>query len=138
MTRNTGQTRTNHLRRSALPAACLVSLALAGTVYAQGADADGDEAMRNIQSNFQRMTPPPRTVESINQELKHDKPATVSRGGGRGHGRRQQQNAPDGGGTGGNAANAGNAGNAGFGGEGVGGPGGGGQSAPATGSAPGY
>jgi len=133
--RNTGKTWTNPLRRSALSAACLVSLALAGTVYAQGADADGDEAMHSIQSNFQRMTPPPRTVESINQELKHDKPAMVSRGGGRGHGRRQQQNASDGGGTGGNAVNAGNAG---FGGEGVGGPGGGGQSAPATGSAPGY
>lgn len=80
--------------RLVLPLAGVAWLALAGVAHAQGADAENDEAMRNIQSNFQRMTPPPRTVDSINQELKHDKPAAVARGGaggGRGRGRRGAQ-----------------------------------------------
>ncbi|CAG2144322.1 hypothetical protein [Cupriavidus numazuensis] len=51
---------------------------------------DGNEALHNIQSNFARMTPPPRTVESINQELKAGevKAHASSAGGHRGGGRR--------------------------------------------------
>ncbi len=55
---------------------------------------DDDQAMRNIQSNFARMTPPPRTIETINQELKQSGTSaraagTAQRGGGR-NGRRSQ------------------------------------------------
>ncbi|MGO4307244.1 hypothetical protein [Cupriavidus sp. RAF12] len=55
---------------------------------------DNDQAMRNIQSNFAHITPPPRTIETINQELKQSRASafaagTAQRGGGR-NGRRSQ------------------------------------------------
>lgn len=75
--------------------AALASPALGQT--ASGSD-DGNEALHNIQSNFARMTPPPRTVDSINQELKagevtaHASSAGGHRGGGRrGMGRQSAQ-----------------------------------------------
>lgn len=59
------------LRYLLLPVACAAALttalppsALAQTASAPAAD---DEALRNIQSNFARMAPPPRTMQSINQ-----------------------------------------------------------------------
>ncbi|WP_055325753.1 hypothetical protein [Ralstonia solanacearum] len=43
---------------------------------ADSAPAADDEALRNIQSNFARMAPPPRTMQSINQDLQqHRKPS---------------------------------------------------------------
>ncbi|MFC4523170.1 hypothetical protein [Cupriavidus pinatubonensis] len=60
---------------------------------------NGNEALHNIQSNFARMTPPPRTVESINQEPKAGevKAHSSSAGGHRGGGRRGigRQSAPE-------------------------------------------
>ncbi|ABF10739.1 hypothetical protein ACUXAV_003030 [Cupriavidus metallidurans] len=78
-------------------------LALPGVAFSQQTASppdggDNDAAMRNIQSNFARMTPAPRTIDTINQELKQT--ATKSHGGGGGglgqrgggrHGRQAQQ-----------------------------------------------
>ncbi|MGO4332311.1 hypothetical protein AB4Z48_38820 [Cupriavidus sp. 2TAF22] len=70
-------------------------LCLPAAVLAQGSPTGGDEAMNAINSNFARMTPSPRTVDSINQELRqnHATPAGGSgmRGGGRGRGRQRTQ-----------------------------------------------
>ncbi|EHP38460.1 hypothetical protein OR16_37185 [Cupriavidus basilensis OR16] len=70
------------------------TLLLSCAAFAQGSPAGGDEAMNAIQSNFARMTPSPRTVDSINQELRqnHAAPAgTSGRGGGGGRGRGRQR-----------------------------------------------
>lgn len=72
------------LRYLLLPVACAAALtaalppsALAQTVSAPAAD---DEALRNIQSNFARMAPPPRTMQSINQDLQqHRRPRANAR-----------------------------------------------------------
>ncbi|KDP86491.1 hypothetical protein ACU4GI_23115 [Cupriavidus basilensis] len=81
----------------------VVALCLSPAAFAQGSPAAGDEAMSAIQSNFARMTPAPRTVDSINQELKQSHAAATGaagRGGGRGRGRQRSQdsaqNAPGG------------------------------------------
>ncbi len=58
--------------------------------FAQAASAPAadDEALRNIQSNFARMAPPPRTVQSINQALQQNrKPSGKRPDGGPGRGR---------------------------------------------------
>jgi len=47
---------------------------------------DANEAMHNIQSNFARMTPAPRTVDSINQDLKQGEVKSQASGGGGRHG----------------------------------------------------
>lgn len=70
------------------------TLLLSCAAFAQGSPAGGDEAMNAIQSNFARMTPSPRTVDSINQELRQNHAAPVGtsgRGGGRGRGRQRSQ-----------------------------------------------
>ncbi|MFJ1252996.1 hypothetical protein [Cupriavidus sp. CuC1] len=70
------------------------TLWLASAAFAQGSPAGGDEAMNAIQSNFARMTPSPRTVDSINQELRQNHAAPMGasgRGGGRGRGRQRSQ-----------------------------------------------
>jgi hypothetical protein len=72
----------------------MATLTLAPAAFAQGSPAGGDEAMNAIQSNFARLTPAPRTVETINQELRqsHAAPAGASaRAGGRGRGRHGSQ-----------------------------------------------
>lgn len=85
------------------------TLLLASAAFAQGSPAGGDEAMNAIQSNFARMTPAPRTVDSINQELRqnHAAPTATSGrgGGGRGRGRQRSQDSTQNG-TGGTAADA--------------------------------
>ncbi|WP_059411571.1 hypothetical protein [Cupriavidus basilensis] len=81
---------------------CLTAaLSLPAAVFAQGSPATGDEAINAINSNFARMTPGPRTVDSINQELRqnHAAPVGGSGGGMRGRGRgrqRSQDGAADG------------------------------------------
>lgn len=81
---------------------CLTAaLSLPAAVFAQGSPATGDEAINAINSNFARMTPGPRTVDSINQELRQNHAAPVGGGGGgmrgRGRGRqRSQDGAADG------------------------------------------
>ncbi|WP_441638775.1 hypothetical protein [Cupriavidus sp. YAF13] len=97
------------MRRSArtlrlIPVAA--SLLLSCAAFAQGSPAGGDEAMNAIQSNFARMTPSPRTVDSINQELRQNHAAPVgtsARGGGRGRGRQRSQDSTQNG-TGGTGA----------------------------------
>lgn len=72
-----------------LPTRAFAQQAPGGTT---GAD-DNDQAMRNIQSNFARMTPPPRTIETINQELKQNATSAHAAGGGQrgsGGGRRER------------------------------------------------
>ncbi|MDF3833635.1 hypothetical protein P3W85_11840 [Cupriavidus basilensis] len=72
----------------------VTTLLLSPAAFAQGSPAGGDEAMNAINSNFARMTPPPRTVDSINQELRQNHAAplqTGGRGGGRGRGRQRSQ-----------------------------------------------
>ncbi|GAA7768006.1 MAG: hypothetical protein COC14_02100 [Burkholderiaceae bacterium] len=95
-------------------------LALPGVAFSQqtASPADGgdnDAAMRNIQSNFARMTPAPRTIDTINQELKQT--ATKSHGGGGGglgqrgggrHGRQAQQQDKSDSGNGNTSGTAGN------------------------------
>lgn len=83
------------LRTSLLPLAAAAALfaALPPSSNAQTAPADDSEALHNIQSNFAHMTPPPRSVQSINQDLQQTKAAPTNRqGGGRGgRGRMRQQ-----------------------------------------------
>ncbi|CAJ0822385.1 MULTISPECIES: signal peptidase [Ralstonia] len=85
------------LRTTLLPLACAAALAAAvpppAVAQTTSAPADDSEALHNIQSNFAHMTPPPRSVESINKDLQQAKAAPVNRpGGGRGgRGKRQQQ-----------------------------------------------
>nr|WP_238587186.1 hypothetical protein [Cupriavidus sp. IDO] len=73
---------------------------IAPAAFGQGAPATDEsaEALRNIQSNFARMTPPPRSVDSINQELRQgevkSQSASAGRHGGRGRGRQQQAGNP--------------------------------------------
>lgn len=72
----------------------VATLLLSPAAFAQGSPAAGDEAMNAIQSNFARMTPAPRTVDSINQELKQNHAAPIGasgRGGSRGRGRQRSQ-----------------------------------------------
>lgn len=89
------------LHTTLLPLACAAALvaALPPPAIAQttAAPADDNEALHNIQSNFAHMTPPPRSVESINRDLQQTKAAPVDRqGGGRGgRGKRQQQQQQD-------------------------------------------
>ncbi|WP_420991778.1 hypothetical protein ACKI2N_026435 [Cupriavidus sp. 30B13] len=87
---------------------CLTAaLALPAATFAQGSPASGDEAINAINSNFARMTPAPRTVDSINQELRQNHAAPVAGAGMRGRGRgrqRSQDNTADGGAN--NAAGA--------------------------------
>jgi hypothetical protein len=86
-----------------LPLACAAALlaALPPPAFAQAASAPtapaaDNEARRNIPSNFAHMTPPPRTVESINKDLRQTKAAPANRaGGGRGPGRIRQQQQKD-------------------------------------------
>ncbi|MDO3508890.1 signal peptidase [Ralstonia pseudosolanacearum] len=81
------------LRYLLLPVACAAALtaalppsALAQTASAPAAD---DEALRNIQSNFARMAPPPRTMQSINQDLQqHRRPSGKRPDGAPGRGRK--------------------------------------------------
>lgn len=60
--------------------------------FAQAASAPAadDEALRNIQSNFARMAPPPRTMQSINQDLQKNRKPSGKRpdGGPPGRGRK--------------------------------------------------
>lgn len=85
------------LRTTLFPLACAAALvaALPPPAVAQttSAPAEDNEALHNIQSNFAHMAPPPRSVESINNDLQQAKAAPVNRqGGGRGGlGKRQQQ-----------------------------------------------
>lgn len=85
------------LRTTLLPLACAAALAAAvpppAVAQITSAPADDSEALHNIQSNFVHMTPPPRSVESINKDLQQAKAAPVNRpGGGRGgRGKHQQQ-----------------------------------------------
>jgi hypothetical protein len=84
------------LRALLVPAAALM---IAPAAFGQGAPTDESaEALRNIQSNFARMTPPPRSVDSINQELRQgevkSQSASAGRHGGRGRGRQQQAGGP--------------------------------------------
>jgi len=72
-------------------AALLVATALALPAIAFGQQApsgsdDNDAAMRNIQNNFAHMTQPPRTIDTINQELKQTSKARGGGGGGMGRG----------------------------------------------------
>lgn len=85
--------------RAAVLLSMVTALALPAAAFSQevsGSD-DASEALRNIQNNFARMTPPPRTVDSINQELKagevKSRPAGMSR---RGGGRRGSKALQDG------------------------------------------
>ncbi len=75
-----------HAHAAAWPA---LGTALASPVagFGQGVSGSNDasEALHNIQSNFARMTPPPRTVDAINQELKQGE-VHAHAAGGRGHG----------------------------------------------------
>ncbi|CAG2153109.1 hypothetical protein LMG31506_04746 [Cupriavidus yeoncheonensis] len=95
---------TFHLfRRRHVRAAALLTLATAlaspAAGFGQGVSgsADADEALHNIQSNFARMTPPPRTVDSINQELKQGEVSGHAAGrGGHGGGRRGSRASRDG------------------------------------------
>ena len=88
------------LRTTLLPLACAAVLfaALPPSPNAQTAPADDNEALHNIQSNFAHMTPPPRSVQSINQDLQQTKAAPANRqGGGRGgRGKMRQQQQQDG------------------------------------------
>jgi hypothetical protein len=65
----------------------MTGLALPVAGFGQGVPGsdDASEALHNIQSNFARMTPPPRTVDSINQELKQGEVSSHAAGR-RGHG----------------------------------------------------
>ncbi|WP_430300775.1 signal peptidase [Ralstonia insidiosa] len=89
------------LRTTLLPLACAAALvaALPPPAVAQttSTPADDSEALHNIQSNFAHMTPPPRSVASINKDLQQAKAAPVNRqGGGRGgKGRMRQQQQQD-------------------------------------------
>ncbi|WP_454726432.1 MULTISPECIES: hypothetical protein [Cupriavidus] len=75
-----------------LTAALSAALSLPAAAFAQGSPATGDEAINAINSNFARMTPAPRTVDSINQELRQNHAAPVSGGTGmRGRGRGRQR-----------------------------------------------
>ncbi|AQW30409.1 signal peptidase [Ralstonia syzygii subsp. celebesensis] len=75
-------------------AAVLPPRTFAQTASAPAAD---NEALRNIQSNFARMTPPPRTVQSINQDLQQNRKTSGKRpDGGPGRGRMRPQQAPSG------------------------------------------
>ena len=97
--------------RIAAPLAVVIALALPGFAFGQQAPSgsdDNDAAMRNIQNNFAHMTPAPRTIDTINQELKQSAAARPhgggggfgQRGGGR-HGRQSsQQDKSDSGSTG--------------------------------------
>ncbi|MEF9387317.1 signal peptidase [Ralstonia solanacearum species complex bacterium KE056] len=81
------------LRYILLPVACAAALttALPPSALAQTASAPtaNDEALRNIQSNFARMAPPPRTMQSINQDLQqHRKPSGKRPDGAPGRGRK--------------------------------------------------
>lgn len=95
---------TLHLfRRQHAHAAALLALvsALASPAagFGQGVSGsdDASEALHNIQSNFSRMTPPPRTVDSINQELKQGEVHSHAAGGrGHGGGRRGSRASQDG------------------------------------------
>lgn len=61
-----------------LVSAAALAAVLPPKTFAQAASAPAadDEALRNIQSNFARMAPPPRTMQSINQDLqKNRKPS---------------------------------------------------------------
>ncbi len=85
----------SHLVRKSDVFAVLVAVAafgapVAGFSQTASGSGDGNEALHNIQSNFARMTPPPRTVDSINQELKQGeaKSHTAAGGGRHGGGRR--------------------------------------------------
>ena len=84
------------LRTTLLPLACAAALAavLPPPAIAQttAAPADDTEALHNIQSNFAHMTPPPRSVESINKDLQQTKAAPINhQGGGRGGKGRMRQ-----------------------------------------------
>ncbi len=74
-----------------LSAAALAAV-LPPKTFAQAASAPAadDEALRNIQSNFARMTPPPRTMQSINQDLQKNRKPSGKRpdGGPPGRGRK--------------------------------------------------
>jgi len=85
------------LRTTLPPIACAIALSAAlpqpSMAQTAAAPAGDDEALRNIQSNFAHMTPPPRSVQSLNQDLQQTKAAPTNRqGGGRGgRGRMRQQ-----------------------------------------------
>ncbi len=99
--------------RIAARLAIAAALALPAAAFAQQAPTGGDDndaAMRNIQNNFAHMAQPPRTIDTINQELKQTSRARGGGGGGgmgqRGGGRHgggrqasQQQDKSDSGGT---------------------------------------
>jgi len=71
--------------RIAARLAIAAALALPAAAFAQQAPAVGDDndaAMRNIQNNFAHMTQPPRTIDTINQELKQSSRARGGAGGG--------------------------------------------------------
>ena len=69
------------LRTTLFPLACAAALvaALPPPAVAQttSAPAEDNEALHNIQSNFAHMAPPPRSVESINNDLQQAKAAPV-------------------------------------------------------------
>ncbi|MHA6881802.1 signal peptidase [Ralstonia pseudosolanacearum] len=74
------------LASAAALAAVLPPKTFAQTASAPAAD---DAALRNIQSNFARMAPPPRTMQSINQDLQqHRKPSGKRPDGAPGRGRK--------------------------------------------------
>jgi len=76
----------------------VAALALPLTAFCQSGPAtdDASEALHNIQDNFAHMTPPRRTVDSINQELKQGATKSHAAGMGRhGGGRRGSKASPD-------------------------------------------
>jgi len=78
----------------AIATALTLPVAALGQQTPSGSD-DTDAAMRNIQNNFAHMTPAPRTIDTINQELKQNAKA---RGGGGGSGLGQRGGGRHGGG----------------------------------------
>ncbi|MBB6592340.1 signal peptidase [Ralstonia solanacearum] len=75
-----------------LLSAATLAAVLPPKTFAQAASAPAadDEALRNIQSNFARMAPPPRTMQSINQDLQKNRKPSGKRpdGGPPGRGRK--------------------------------------------------
>ncbi|MBV8272372.1 MAG: hypothetical protein JO067_08880 [Cupriavidus sp.] len=65
----------------AIATALALPVAAFGQQAPTGSD-DTDAAMRNIQNNFAHMTPAPRTIDTINQELKQTAKARGGGGGG--------------------------------------------------------
>jgi len=69
--------------------AIATALTLPAAAFGQQTPTGGDDtdaAMRNIQNNFAHMTPAPRTIDTINQELKQNAKARGGGGGGGGFG----------------------------------------------------